>query len=104
MKNLFILSAILFSTSVVCLADPVAVFDVRWGKGKERQLRTFTIAFLDADAPRTAENFRKIGEGWFLQKNHHSPIVSKLSGSRRRSSHQKERPHCSRHRRSRLHV
>jgi peptidyl-prolyl cis-trans isomerase B (cyclophilin B) len=68
MKNLFILSAILFSSAVVCLADPVAVFDVRWGKGKERQTRTFTIAFLDADAPTTAANFRKLVKDGFYKK------------------------------------
>ena len=66
MKNLFVLSAILFSSAVACLADPVAVFDVRWGKGKERQTRTFAIAFLEADAPRTDSEFPETGEGWFL--------------------------------------
>jgi cyclophilin family peptidyl-prolyl cis-trans isomerase len=68
MKNLFVLSAILFSSAAVCLADPVAVFDVRWGKGKERQTRTFAIAFLDADAPRTAANFQKLVKDGFYKK------------------------------------
>jgi len=68
MKNLFVVSAILFFSAVLCLADPVAVFDVRWGKGKERQTRTFAIAFLEADAPRTAENFQKLVKDGFYKK------------------------------------
>src|SRR5580700_6543794 len=45
MKNILVLSAILLASTVACLADPVAVFDVQWGKGKERQKRSFAIGF-----------------------------------------------------------
>ena len=37
-------------------------------------MRTFAIAFLDADAPRTAANFRKLVAGWFLSKNRRSSV------------------------------
>ena len=60
MKKFLVLSAILLSCAVACLADPVAVFDVQWGKGKERQTRTFAIGFYDADAPQTVANFKKL--------------------------------------------
>jgi peptidyl-prolyl cis-trans isomerase B (cyclophilin B) len=60
MKKILVLSAILLSCAVACLADPVAVFDVQWGKGKERQKRTFAIGFYDADAPQTVANFKKL--------------------------------------------
>ena len=60
MKNILVLSAILLSCAVACLADPVAVFDVQWGKGKDRQTRTFAIGFYDADAPQTVANFKKL--------------------------------------------
>lgn len=68
MKNLFVLAAILFASAFICLADPVAVFDVHWGKGKERQTRTFAIAFFEADAPRTAANFQKLVKDGFYKK------------------------------------
>ena len=60
MKKIFVLSAILLWTAIACLADPVAVFDVQWGKGKDRQTRTFAIGFFDADAPQTVANFKKL--------------------------------------------
>ena len=60
MKKILVLSAILLSCAVACLADPVAVFDVQWGKGKDRQTRTFAIGFYDADAPQTVANFKKL--------------------------------------------
>ena len=60
MKNILVLSAILLSFAVACLADPVAVFDVQWGKGKDRHTRTFAIGFYDADAPQTVANFKKL--------------------------------------------
>ena len=46
MKKILVLLAALGFSAVACLADPVAVFDVQWGKGKERQTRSFAIAFL----------------------------------------------------------
>jgi peptidyl-prolyl cis-trans isomerase B (cyclophilin B) len=68
MKKILVLSAILLSCAVVCLADPVAVFDVQWGKGKERQKRTFAIGFYDADAPQTTANFKKLVTDGFYKK------------------------------------
>jgi peptidyl-prolyl cis-trans isomerase B (cyclophilin B) len=44
------------------------VFDVQWGKGKERQKRSFAIGFYDADAPRTSANFRKLVQDGFYKK------------------------------------
>src|ERR1700726_113074 len=68
MKNILALWAILLASTVACLADPVAVFDVQWGKGKERQKRSFAIGFYDADAPRTATNFKKLVQDGFYKK------------------------------------
>jgi peptidyl-prolyl cis-trans isomerase B (cyclophilin B) len=60
-----VLSAILISMAATCLADPVAVFDIQWGKGKDRQTRIFAIAFYDADAPQTVANFKKLVQDGF---------------------------------------
>jgi peptidyl-prolyl cis-trans isomerase B (cyclophilin B) len=68
MKNILVLSTILLCSVVACLADPVAVFDVQWGKGKDRQTRSFAIGFYDADAPRTAWNFKKLVQDGFYEK------------------------------------
>jgi peptidyl-prolyl cis-trans isomerase B (cyclophilin B) len=68
MKNILVLSAILLASTVACLADPVAVFDVQWGKGKERQKRSFAIGFYDADAPQTTTNFKKLVQDGFYKK------------------------------------
>jgi peptidyl-prolyl cis-trans isomerase B (cyclophilin B) len=68
MKNILIVSAILFVSAVAGLADPVAVFDVQWGKGKDRQKRTFAIGFFDADAPRTTANFKKLVQDGFYKR------------------------------------
>ncbi len=68
MKNILVLSAVLLSSAVACLADPVAVFDVQWGKGKDHQTRSFAIGFYDADAPQTAANFKKLVQDGFYKK------------------------------------
>jgi peptidyl-prolyl cis-trans isomerase B (cyclophilin B) len=68
MKNILILSTILLASALAGLADPVAVFDVQWGKGKDRQKRSFAIGFYDADAPRTSANFKKLVQDGFYKK------------------------------------
>jgi cyclophilin family peptidyl-prolyl cis-trans isomerase len=68
MKNILVLWAILLASAGACLADSVAVFDVQWGKGKERQKRSFAIGFYDADALRTSANFRKLVQDGFYKK------------------------------------
>jgi peptidyl-prolyl cis-trans isomerase B (cyclophilin B) len=68
MKNILILSAILLASTVAGLADPVVVFDVQWGKGKDRQKRSFAIGFYDADAPLTSANFKKLVQDGFYKK------------------------------------
>jgi peptidyl-prolyl cis-trans isomerase B (cyclophilin B) len=68
MKNILILSTILLASAVAGLADPVAVFDVQWGKGKDRQKRSFAIGFYDGDAPRTSANFKKLVQDGFYKK------------------------------------
>jgi cyclophilin family peptidyl-prolyl cis-trans isomerase len=68
MKKMFVLLAALGFPVVACLADPIAVFDVQWGKGKQRQTRSFEIAFYDADAPQTAANFKKLVQDGFYKK------------------------------------
>jgi peptidyl-prolyl cis-trans isomerase B (cyclophilin B) len=79
MKKILVLSAILLSFAGACLADPVAVFDVQWGKGKERQKRTFAIGFYDADAPRTTANFKKlVTDGFYKNTTIHRVFPSYL--------------------------
>ena len=68
MKNRLILLGALILFASRSFADPVAVFDVQWGKGKERQSRSFAIAFFDASAPQTAANFRKLVKDGFYVK------------------------------------
>jgi peptidyl-prolyl cis-trans isomerase B (cyclophilin B) len=68
MKTILVVSAILFCTAMACLADPVAVFDIQWGKGKDRQKRSFAIGFYDADAPQTTANFKKLVQDGFYNK------------------------------------
>ncbi|MBV9105660.1 MAG: peptidylprolyl isomerase [Verrucomicrobia bacterium] len=68
MKKNLVLLALLLASAGACLAEPVAVFDVQWGKGKERQQRSFAIGFYDADAPRTSANFRKLVQDGFYKK------------------------------------
>jgi peptidyl-prolyl cis-trans isomerase B (cyclophilin B) len=68
MKNILVLSTILLCSVVTCLADPVAVFDIQWGKGTDRQERSFAIGFYDADAPLTTANFKKLVQDGFYKK------------------------------------
>jgi len=68
MKNILLLLAALGFSVVACLADPVAVFDLQWGKGKQRQTRSFAIAFYDADAPQSTANFKKLVQSGFYKK------------------------------------
>jgi len=68
MKNILLLLAALGFSVVACLADPVAVFDLQWGKGKERQTRSFAIAFYDADAPQSTANFKRLVQDGFYNK------------------------------------
>ena len=72
MKKLLILSTLLLSSAVHCLADPVAVFDVQWGKGKNREHRIFSIGFYDSDAPQTVANFKKlVQDGFYIHTTIH---------------------------------
>ena len=68
MKIALSLSICLITPVVTALADPVAVFDVQWGKGKARQSRSFAIACYDAQTPQTSANFRKLVKNGFYKK------------------------------------
>jgi len=68
MKSALILLTTLIFSAISSVADSVAVFDVQWGKGKQRQSRSFAIAFFDASAPQTAANFRKLVKDGFYVK------------------------------------
>src|SRR6516225_535249 len=72
MTNRLILLGALILFASRSFADPVAVFDVQWGKGKERQSRSFAIACFDASAPKTAANFEKlVKDGFYLKTTLH---------------------------------
>jgi peptidyl-prolyl cis-trans isomerase B (cyclophilin B) len=68
MKNSLVILATLIFLTPGAFADPVAVFEVQWGKGKERQSRSFAIAFFDESAPQTTANFKKLVKGNFYVK------------------------------------
>jgi peptidyl-prolyl cis-trans isomerase B (cyclophilin B) len=68
MKKILVLLGVLGFSVVACLADQVAVFDLHWGKGKQRQTRSFAIAFFEADAPQTTANFKKLVQDGFYKK------------------------------------
>jgi peptidyl-prolyl cis-trans isomerase B (cyclophilin B) len=68
MKTLLIFFAILGRLVSSGFADPVAVFDVAWGKHKDRQVRSFAIAFFDQSAPLNAANFQKLVKERFYVK------------------------------------
>jgi len=72
MKSTLILLAALIFSGISSVADQVAVFDVQWGKGKQRQSRSFAIAFFDASAPQTVSNFEKlVKDGFYLKTTLH---------------------------------
>jgi peptidyl-prolyl cis-trans isomerase B (cyclophilin B) len=58
----------LFLPVVTCLAEPVAVFDVHWGRKKLHQTRSFAIALDPIAAPQTAANFKKLVQDGFYRK------------------------------------
>ncbi|MBV9392683.1 MAG: peptidylprolyl isomerase [Verrucomicrobia bacterium] len=58
----------LFFILNVCKADPVAVFDVRWGRGADLQRRSFAIAFFEREAPQTVANFKRLVQDGFYRK------------------------------------
>ena len=68
MKGTLIFVAALIFSGINSVADPVAVFDVQWGKGKQRESRSFAIACFDASAPKTAANFEKLVKDGFYVK------------------------------------
>jgi peptidyl-prolyl cis-trans isomerase B (cyclophilin B) len=72
MRNKLIIFATLILLKPCSLAVPVAVFDVQWGKGKQRQSRSFAIAFFDESAPQTAANFKKlVKDGFYVKTTFH---------------------------------
>ena len=66
MNKLILLA--LFVPVATCLAEPVAVFDVHWGRKKSRQVRSFAIAVDHAAAPQTAANFMHLVQDGFYRK------------------------------------
>jgi cyclophilin family peptidyl-prolyl cis-trans isomerase len=66
MNKLILLA--LFVPVATCLAEPVAVFDVHWGRKKSRQVHSFAIAVDHAAAPQTAANFMRLVQDGFYRK------------------------------------
>jgi cyclophilin family peptidyl-prolyl cis-trans isomerase len=66
MNKLILLA--LFVPLATCLAEPVAVFDLHWGRKKSRQARSFAIAVDHAAAPQTAVNFMHLVQDNFYRK------------------------------------
>lgn len=68
MKRTFLLFLVTVISVGTSLADPMAVFELQWGKKKERQIRSFAIAFDEAAAPYTVANFKKLVQDKFYLK------------------------------------
>lgn len=65
MNKLLSIAVPVFLALSVAHADEVALMEIRIGK--ERALRPVAIEFHDAEAPRTAENFRKLARKGFYK-------------------------------------
>jgi peptidyl-prolyl cis-trans isomerase B (cyclophilin B) len=78
-KRFIALAVTLTVNSSVLLAKDVAVFDVQWKEGKQKQTRTFAIAFDEDAAPYTVYNFKKlIKEKFFVKTTIHRAIRNYL--------------------------
>jgi peptidyl-prolyl cis-trans isomerase B (cyclophilin B) len=78
-KRFIALAVTLTVSSSVLLAKDVAVFDVQWKEGKQKQTRTFAIAFDEDAAPYTVYNFKKlVKEKFFVKTTIHRAIRNYL--------------------------
>jgi cyclophilin family peptidyl-prolyl cis-trans isomerase len=78
-KRFIALVVTLSVSSSVLLAKDVAVFDVQWKEGKQKQTRSFAIAFDEDAAPYTVFNFKKlIKEKFFVKTTIHRAIRNYL--------------------------
>jgi peptidyl-prolyl cis-trans isomerase B (cyclophilin B) len=78
-KRFVALAVTLIVSSSVLSAKDVAVFDVQWKEGKQRQTRSFAIAFDEDAAPYTVYNFKKlIKEKFFVKTTIHRAIRNYL--------------------------
>src|SRR5260370_40841679 len=78
-KRFVALAVTLILTSSVLSAKDVAVFEVQWKEGKQRQTRSFAIAFDEDAAPYTVFNFKKlIKEKFFVKTTIHRVIPNYL--------------------------
>jgi peptidyl-prolyl cis-trans isomerase B (cyclophilin B) len=68
MKRLIAFLVAFFVISSLVRADDVAVFELQWGKGKQRQTRSFALDFDEAAAPATVANFKKLVRDRFYVK------------------------------------
>jgi peptidyl-prolyl cis-trans isomerase B (cyclophilin B) len=76
---LLVAALIAFGFAQFCSADEVAVFKVQWGKGKQRQLRRFAIAFEPGYAAYTVYNFKKlVRDGFYVKTTIHRVIPDYL--------------------------
>jgi peptidyl-prolyl cis-trans isomerase B (cyclophilin B) len=74
--------ALLFAftvTSSTVFAAQVAVFDVQWKEGKQRQTRSFAIGLDDQAAPYTVYNFKKlVNQKFYVKTTIHRTIPNYL--------------------------
>jgi cyclophilin family peptidyl-prolyl cis-trans isomerase len=79
MKRLIVFLVAIFAAGSVVRADEVAVFDLQWGKGKQRQTRSFAIDFDEKAAPSTVDNFKKlVREKFYVKTSIHRVIPDYL--------------------------
>jgi peptidyl-prolyl cis-trans isomerase B (cyclophilin B) len=79
MKRLIVFLVASFVAGSVVRADEVAVFDLQWGKGKQRQARSFAIDFDEKAAPYTVDNFKKlIRQKFYVKTSIHRVIPDYL--------------------------
>jgi len=68
MKCLIVLLVTTLVAGSAVRADEVAVFELQWGKGKQRQVRSFALDFDEKAAPYTVNNLKKLVRGKFYIK------------------------------------
>ncbi len=79
MKCLIVLLVTTLVAGSAVRADEVAVFELQWGKGKQRQVRSFALDFDEKAAPYTVNNFKKlVREKFYIKTAIHRVIPDYL--------------------------
>jgi cyclophilin family peptidyl-prolyl cis-trans isomerase len=79
MKRFIALLFVFTITTSTIFAAQVAVFEVQWKEGKQRQTRSFAIGFDEQAAPYTVYNFKKlVNQRFYVKTTIHRVIPNYL--------------------------